>query len=302
MQAIEHSCMSADGEIRLQAAPGSAGYPVMVHPGTPGCRLLFHRRVEKAAAHGIRLISFDRPGYCDTPGRPGRRVADVAQQAAAVADFLGLGTFAVWGFSGGGPFALACAALLGERISGAVVMASLAPYGAAGLNWAREFSEAARTEIELFFTDQEAHRKLHAESVARFARELGEPEGWLSRWGERAGGDEAHSLAVAEHLARVFRESLSHGDEGWYEDDVAFLSPWGFDLGAIEVPVQLWHGTKDANAPVSHGLFLARQIGSIEPHIVDGADHGDIEDANEEAAWAWLLATREPSNLSRRRG
>jgi pimeloyl-ACP methyl ester carboxylesterase len=94
-------CHAGDAQIRLQAAPKSAGYPVLVHPGTPGSRDLFGPQVEKAARRGIRLIS------------------------------------------GGGPFALACAALLPDRVSATVVMASLAPYDAAGLDWAARFSERA---------------------------------------------------------------------------------------------------------------------------------------------------------------
>jgi pimeloyl-ACP methyl ester carboxylesterase len=275
---------------RVQAAPASAGYPLLVHPGTPGSRHLFRPQVEKAARVGFRLISWDRPGYGETPGRAGRRVADAARDAVAVADRMGLERFATWGFSGGGPFALACAALLPDRVSAAVVIASLAPYDAEGLVWASGFSERAQAEVRLFFEDPAAHRKMHAEVADEYRRALSSADGWFAKWGEAAGTDDARSRAVAEHLALGFRESMAQGDEGWFEDDVAFLSPWGFDVAEIRVPVQLWHGGSDANARVQHGLWLADHIPGVDAHIVEGEDHTNIEMAHEEEAWRWLLS------------
>lgn len=281
-------CRFGDTRTRLQAAPESAGYPVLVHPGTPGSRHLFLPQVERAARAGVRLIAWDRPGYCDTPGRPGRQVADAATEAAVVADSLGLDRFAVWGFSGGGPFALACAALLPDRVSAAVVMASLAPYDAAGLDWAGRFSARGQSELALFFEDPVAHRKVHAATVAEYLNARSTPEGWFAAWGDTAGTDEAHSQAVAEHLALNFREALLHGDEGWYEDDAAFLSPWRFDLSEIRVPVALWQGTRDFL--VEHGCWLAEHIPGVHAHMIDGEDHTNIEMRHEDEAWEWLLS------------
>lgn len=274
--------------MQLQAAPALAGYPVLVHPGTPGSRHLFPRQVEKAARRGVRLIAWDRPGYCDTPARPGRQVADAAREATAVADSLGLDDFAVWGFSGGGPFGLACASLLPDRVSAAVVIASLAPYDAVGLDWAGRFSERGQAEVRLFFDDPTAYRKVHAETAAEYLSARSTPEGWFAAWGEAAGTDEAHSRAVAVHLAFNFREALRHGDEGWYEDDAAFLSPWGFDVSKIRIPVALWQGTGDLT--VEHGRWLAEHIPGADAHIVDGEDHSNIEMRHEDEAWDWLLS------------
>lgn len=286
---------SSDGrEIWVCGAPESAGYPVLVHPGTPGSRHLFLPNVEAAAERGLRLISWDRPGYGDTPGAPARRIANGAAEATEVAAALGLMRFATWGFSGGGGFALACAALLPETVSAAVVIASLAPHSTHGLDWTQNGAEASRAEVQLFFDDREAAREQFRADADRYSELLTTPDGWFARWGDVAGTDEAHSPAVAEHLALIFREGLKNGDEGWWEDWVAYLSPWGFDLAEIRVPVQLWHGVGDAAAEVHHGRWLAEHIPGVDAHLIEGADHTDIEALHQAEAWDWIVATSRP--------
>jgi pimeloyl-ACP methyl ester carboxylesterase len=284
-------CQRGERTLTIQAAPEEIGYPVFLHPGTPGSRHLYLPQVERAARAGIRLVSWDRPGYGQSPGRPGRQVAEAAKEAALVADFLKLEHFGTWGFSGGGPFALSCGAVLPDRVSAVVAIASLAPYQAPGLDWVGSFSDEARREVELFFADPVAHRELHSENARAIGGSLGRAEAWLEHWGEQALTDEAHSRALAEHLALGVREALFSGDEGWYEDDAAFLTPWGFELGEIKVPVQLWHGVDDSNVPVAHGEFLAREIPNIEAHFLEGKDHSNTDAAAEQIAWEWLRET-----------
>ena len=112
------------------------GFPVLAHPGSPASRRMYRPAVESAAQHGLRLISYDRPGYGDTPPVPGRTVADAAAETRAIAGALGLTRIGVWGFSGGGMFALGCAAAAPDLVAAAAVLASFAPYGMAGLDWA----------------------------------------------------------------------------------------------------------------------------------------------------------------------
>jgi pimeloyl-ACP methyl ester carboxylesterase len=273
------------------SAPESAGYPVFVHPGTPGSRLLFAPNVKAAAERGLRLISWDRPGYGDTPRAPGRTIADGVVDAREVAAAFGLTRFATWGFSGGGGFALACAALLPDAVSAAVVIASLAPHSTQGLDWTRNGTEASRAEVRLFFDDREAARQTFRVDGARYYDALTSPDGWFARWGDVAGTDDAHSRAVAEHLALTFGEALKNGDEGWWEDWVAYLSPWGFDLADIRVPVQLWHGVGDAAAEVHHGRWLAEHVPGVDAHLIDGDDHTDIEALHQAEAWDWIVTT-----------
>ncbi len=289
MRAAERPLELSNGHrVLVHAAPESAGYPVLVHPGSPGSRHLFPPNVGEAASAGLRLISWDRPGYADRPGVPGRTIVDTVIEAREVAADLGLADFATWGFSGGGPYALGCAALLPETVTAAVVMASPAPHSREGLDWTRIGDEAARAEVRLFFDDPPAARQQFRADAARYHQALTSPDAWFLRWGEVAGTDAAHSRAVAEHLAMVFSEAMKNGDEGWWEDWFAVLSPWGFDLADIRIPVQLWHGTGDAAVRSEHGRWLASRIPGVDAHVLEGDDHTNIESDHQTEAWAWI--------------
>src|SRR5215210_4113062 len=122
-------------KLRIIEAGQSDGIPILVHNGTPGSRLLYHPWVKDAETRGIRLISYDRPGYGGSTPQPGRTVASAANDVAAIANELELSRLSVWGVSGGGPHALACAALLPNLVVAAAALASPAPYQADGLDW-----------------------------------------------------------------------------------------------------------------------------------------------------------------------
>jgi pimeloyl-ACP methyl ester carboxylesterase len=272
--------------ITVDSAEGD-GFPVVVHQGSPGSRRMFGPAVESAARHGLRLISYDRPGYAETPPVPGRTFADGAGETRAIAEALGLDRIGVWGFSGGGMFALACAALLPDLVAAAAVLASFAPYGMPGFDWAGGWPDAYREEVELFFTDRAAAREKWRADAEEISRDLSTPEGWLARWGDRAGTDEAHSREVAEYLALLGQDGSAQGDQGWWDDWAAVLSPWGCDPREITVPVQLWHGEHDKAVPVGHGRWLAANVPGIDAHITDD-DHSTIDDAHRDATYAWL--------------
>ena len=93
---------------------------------------------------------------------------------------------------------------------------------------------------------------------------------------------------MATYLAALQVDASTQGDIGWWDDWVALLSPWGFEVSAITVPVQLWHGKSDAAAPVAHGRWLAEHIPNVEAHFVPGADHADIETTALSGAYQWL--------------
>ena len=282
-------CRLLDGtDVVVQGAFASAGYPVFVHHGTPGSRQLFGPTVRAAADHGLRLISWDRPGYGDRPPSAGRRIGDLAVEARAVADGLGVSHFATYGFSGGGSYALGCAALLPELVTAAVVIAGLAPCDADGLDWSGHFGEATRAEVALFFDDRPTARERHRVDADKYRLALSRPEGWLARWGDAAGQDEAHGQALAEYLGLVFRDSLKNGDEGWWEDWSAALTPWEFSVRDVGVPVQLWYGEQDAAVGVEHGRWLAGQIPDVDAHLLTAEDHTTIETGHQRDAWTWL--------------
>jgi len=280
----------ADGEsIRVEEFGEPDGKPVLVHHGSPGSRRLFRPDAELAVREfGLRLLSYDRPGYGSRSRRRGRRVADATDDVRAIAEGLTIQRLGVWGSSGGGCYALACAALLPDLVTGAAVFASFAPHGATGLDFVEGMSPEYASEVELFFNDRPTARQHWRQDADQFLAALGAPEGWMTRWGQAAGTDDARSWDVACHLAAGITDALGGGDDGWWDDWAAVLTPWGCELTTIRRPVSLWHGVRDEAVPVVHGHWLAANVPGIEAHVSETEDHTNVEHNNREAAYTWL--------------
>lgn len=240
-----------------------SGAPVFVLHGTPGSRLsgLRHHQ-QRVAEAGLHVITYDRPGYGGSSRHAGRQVVDCVGDIAAIADELGLGRFAVSGASGGGPHALAMGAKLAGRVTTAACNVGAAPYDAPGLDWfdgmdpinVRELSWALEGEKTL------------AQELAREARDVldrveNDPAALLEG-AELSDSDRAvlERSDVRETLRASTRESFSQGVSGWVDDDLAFVSPWGFDVEEIAVPVEIRYGEGDVLVPAAHGRWLAAHV------------------------------------------
>ena len=124
----QRTVRAPDGRtLAIEEAGDPGGRPVLVHNGTPNSRHLYGPAAADAAARGLRLIGYDRPGYGGSTPQPGRTVADCAADVRAICAGLGIDRLAMWGVSGGGPHVLACAALLPDLVTAAASLASLAP-------------------------------------------------------------------------------------------------------------------------------------------------------------------------------
>lgn len=211
---------------------------------------------------------------------------------------LGIAKIAAWGSSGGGPYALATAAMLPEAVTAVCVFASIGPDGMPGLDFTDglgggEFREEIRRMLE---EPARAREDFRAQSAVTLAQR-GSPGWWWQQWGDRAGHDAAHSREWADYLAVCHRDVLRAGDggsfddEGSWEDDLALYKPWGFDLAAIKAPVSLWHGMRDF-LPVAHARWLADRIPNVTTHFPAGQDHTNVEEDNRAAAFTWLTAHR----------
>jgi pimeloyl-ACP methyl ester carboxylesterase len=217
---------------------------------------------------------YGRPGYGGSTPSPGRRVVDAAGDVAAVLDGLGADRFVTIGWSGGGPHALACAARLPGRCLAAASMAGVAPYLAEGLDWlagmgpenVEEFGAALAGEPALTAYLEVAAAGLAQISGEEVAAELG---GLV---------DDADKAAItgefADYLAASFRAALSGGVAGWRDDDIAFVSDWGFPVSAgFAVPVAVWQGDQDRMVPAAHGEWLARRMPGARAHMLRGEGH-----------------------------
>jgi pimeloyl-ACP methyl ester carboxylesterase len=146
------------------------GHRVLFHYGSPGTRHLGSRMAEVVERHGVQLLVLDRPGYGASTRWPGRRIADVVEDVALLVDMLGWERFAVWGGSGGGPHALACASFLADRVERCASVVGPAPYGADGLDWLEGMSAGNVEEFTRALEGEEAYRPL-VERLARAAVE-----------------------------------------------------------------------------------------------------------------------------------
>jgi pimeloyl-ACP methyl ester carboxylesterase len=259
--------------LMLELGGDPAGIPILVHNGTPNSRHLYRRWVEDAAEHGILLISYDRPGYGGSMAQPGRAVADCAEDVRAIARALNAPRLAVWGASGGGPHALACAALLPDIVAAVSVLGSIAPYNAPGLDFFSGMGKDNVDDIQLFLSDPASARTKSRQDRLDLMQltpaELGEAlKTLLSPLDAGVLVDD-----FAEWLALSATDGLATSDEGWWEDGVAHMSPWGFDLGSISIPVQVWHGRHDMFVPYQHGSWLAAHVPGSEAHLSESEGH-----------------------------
>jgi pimeloyl-ACP methyl ester carboxylesterase len=250
------------------------GFPVILLHGTPGSRSGPVPRASVLYRLGIRLICYDRPGYGDSPRFEGRTVADAAWDVLAIADQLRLDEFSVVGRSGGGPHALACAAIIGERVRSATVLVGIAPSDATGLDWFDGMTESNVEEYGLASRDDSS--AVVADLTERAERIRDDPQVLLrelEREMSEADRRIVSDVAIRRQLKAAYKEALKCGPYGWIDDVLAFRRAWGFDLTKIQVPVRLWHGLDDVFSPVHHAHWLKKHIPSAEIDVQPGAAH-----------------------------
>ena len=290
MHVAEHFVVGAD-ERRLHVLERGVegGLAVFAHHGTPGAGLIMDDHAALAAERGARMISYDRPGYGRSDADPGRDVVACVADVRAIADALGIERFVTWGISGGGPHALACAARLPDRVAAAAALASIAPPDADGLELTAGMGEDNVVEFGLAMEGRAALepflRELGPELLASTPQEVGEMlQSILS-----PPDQEAYHGGLAEYFVETLHAGLAPGVEGWVEDDIAFVTPWGFGLDEIAVPVLLLQGEQDLMVPPQHGRWLAGRIPGVDARILAGDGHLTLEITRMPDVLDWLL-------------
>lgn len=291
MGAVEHVVDTADGRHLAVVEDGDpAGIPVLVHNGTPNSRLLYKHHVADAVTRGIRLISYDRPGYGGSSPAPGRTVADCAVDVRAICSALNIDRLLTWGVSGGGPHVLAAAALLPDLVVAAASVASVAPYGVEGLDYFQGMGELNAEDTRLYFRDKEAARaKVDTDREEMLSATREQVAAMLA---SLLSGPDASVLNgdLAEYLEMSTQDGLAPGGEGWWEDEVAHLDDWGFNLDAISIPVLLLHGQQDQFVPFGHGVWLAAHIPGVEARLTADDGHLTLSELRIPAVHEWLLS------------
>ncbi len=285
-----------DGRVlHVFAAPDQGGELLVSHHGTPGSGLRPSTWSEIARNNGFRLVSYDRPGYGGSSRHPGRTVADAAADVASIADALGYDDFCTFGTSGGGPHALACAALLDGRARAAATFASVAPFDAPGLDWLagmgqdnlEEFGAAQVGEdaLQTYLTEQ--RKSVFATNVEDLVRGMSSllPQVDVA----------ALTGDFGQDMLAQMRRALADGVDGWLDDDQAIVvRGWGFDLTDITVPVLIAQGRKDLMVPYAHGEWLAQHVPGAKTMLSDEDGHLSMR-ARLGEVLAWLANGRDPA-------
>ena len=280
----------ADGrELCVELGGDAVGAPVLVSGGTPNSRHLFGPWLADAERRGIRLISYDRPGYGRSTPAPGRPVAAGAEDVAAIAAALDIDRLRVWGYSGGGPYALACAALLPNLVAAVATVGSIAPYRAPGLDYFTGMGEDNVKDIQLYLSDPEAARQKGKQDREEMIRATPEEVAEILKTLLSPVDAAVVSGELGRFLSTSSADGLAPGDQGWWDDGVAHLSPWGFELDSIKIPVKVWHGRHDQFVPFRHGQWLAENVPGAAAELSEEEGHLSLLAERIPDVHEWLL-------------
>lgn len=270
----EHRLTVRGREVRARESGDHAGRPLVYFHGTPGSRFDVGFGDTVAADLGVRVIGFDRPGYGGSTAAP-YDLCSIARDVAVLADALEVDRFAVLGWSGGGPFALAAAAELGDRVTTVGVAGTLAPPqqmpGAMDA-----FTDADRAALAFLPQEPERaaehFRAANQEMLDGLLAVRDDPEApWIDwMWGE-SDPDVVVDPENRAALRSVLREGLRQGVMGICWDNVAWGGPWGFELDDVRQQALVWHGEGDRMVLPANARWLADHL----PHAVLTAFPGE---------------------------
>ncbi|MGH3341241.1 MAG: alpha/beta fold hydrolase, partial [Propionibacteriaceae bacterium] len=241
--------------------------------GTPNTGAPPEPLFEPARSLGIRWIGYDRPSYGGSTPHPDATIATAAADARQIADQLGIGRFTVFGHSGGGPRALACGALIPDRVVGVVSVSSPAPWPAPGLDYFAGMSDGGARELR-------AAALGRAELQEVLAANEFDPESFIP-------ADYAALEGSWSWFNGIVEAATANGFDGMVADLVGAMAAWGFDPAAVSAPTLIMHGTADRMVPSSHSEWLAAHCPAAELRLQPEAGHISVLDSAP-SALAWL--------------
>lgn len=270
---------------------GPEDAPVLLfHHGTPGSGAHYRFITAAARALGLRTVTYSRPGYGASSRHPGRVVADAVPDVVAILDQIGAADCVTAGWSGGGPHALACGALAPDRVRAVLTMAGVAPYDAAGLDFLAAMGQENVDEFHAALAGEQQLRDVLTAEAEQLGRAT--PEVIADGMASLLPPSDLAALNedFGEDLAANFREGLRGGPDGWIDDDLAFVQPWGFDPADLTVPTHVWQGSEDLMVPYAHGQWLAERVGGGRAHLLEGEGHLSVVIGSIDAMLAELTA------------
>ena len=283
-----HTLTLPDGRTVAYADHGDpAGSVVLECVGTPQSRLVHPMFVGLAERLGFRMVVPDRPGFGGSDPKPGRAIEDWPADAAALLDGLGVDRFAVLGGSGGGPYAVACGVLLGERVTAVALVAPAEPAGAPAHGFVPRLDPARLRE--------------RGETMARLARD--DPDALDAFFAPDLSDADRAAAAAEDPESRAWgladlREAFRQGTDAYVEDHSLNAGDWGHLLPRLTRPTRIWQGDDDNNVPADATRWLASRIPGAELTVLPDTGHGFSDPRTWTDIYTWLLATTSTSKPS----
>jgi pimeloyl-ACP methyl ester carboxylesterase len=244
---------------------------IVFHHGTPAHASLWGAWLELAASQGIRALSYSRAGYGISDRNEGRTVSSNNDDIRELLDSFGIRDFISIGWSGGGPHALATTMMSGSK--GAITLAGVGEYGAADLDFLagmgpeneEEFGEALKGEAAISAWMEKNAVAFKDVTDVQVREALGGLIGDADK--------KALDGVIADEYATSMRKGLAVSFDGWIDDDIAFIQPWGFAPADISVPILIWQGDQDLMVPHAHSYWLEKHIPTGKLQFVPGHGH-----------------------------
>lgn len=266
---VEEQIVLADGrKLGYEEAGAANGTPVFYFHGVPSARLEWRMWGDDAMLRrlGIRLIAMDRPGVGSSTFQPNRRLNSWPADVAALADALGIGRFTILGYSGGGPYALACAHMIPKRVDNMALVSSLAPFNLPGM---LDGVTPANVQFLRFSERRPWLFRLLYRQLNFMAKAA--PRQYLKRTLTTFEGEDREAFAQPKvHEALFASRGTSHGQQ---VDSALAVGPWDFDLSKVTTPVQIWHGMKDRNVSLAMFQHLADNLPNVNANLISGEGH-----------------------------
>lgn len=273
---------------------GQSENVVFFHHGTPSAGPLSPHLRQNADAQNLRIIEIVRPGYGSSTAIPGRTINTISEINLEVANAFGIERFGLVGGSGGGPHALASGHLAGKRCIAQLVIAGFAPYDAANLDFFAGMVEGARD----FWLLPSISMEKFQESIEEKATAMSSYSYEQIREMFNVDAQDPSSIEFISYAQIVMKYSFLNGTLGFKDDNLAFVKPWGFSLGEISMPVQLWTGTEDVSVPQSHSHYVHGVIPNSELRTIVGKNHRTIMEPALKEGFSWLREIFDSNNPS----
>jgi len=258
----------------LVGGDASSQIALVCHHGTPSDATIWNDWHADAMENQLRLISVSRPGYASSQRKPGRSVSCAAADVEDVLDSLGVEKFLVIGWSGGGPHALACAALLPERCIAASVLAGVGPHGEPDLDSLSDMGPENIEHKKIAIQGEEPLREWAKVNAAAWFTIA--DEDLVAALGGLVPEIDVYALneqGQAKIWASSIRRCLQNGIDGYIDDSLVFCKYWGFKPAAIQTPVTIWQGDLDLMVPFTHGQWFIKHIPNAKGMLEIGHGH-----------------------------